>query len=310
MSDSISKTKLTNIKNFLSKKRIEFAENYDMSSYSSWKVGPIVKLVILPDSLDGLKIIIKTLIKEDINYILAGNATNTLYVNLRNTIIVSTKRVRDIFFLENDEENVTEIIADCGCPLSLMLYKSLKKGLVGFEFSNGIPGTIGGALITNAGANGGTISDSLISVFFLKNGQEVEIEKEKIEFGYRFSSIKREDVVTRARFALKKGDVSVTQKKIKQFIKHRNQTQPVQYPSAGSVFMNNKGVAAGKVIQDLGLKGLTIGGAQVSELHANYIINLGGASPRDILDLIERIKKESNEKLGISLETEVRIIDE
>jgi len=310
MSDSISKTKLTNIKNFLSKKRIEFAENYDMSSYSSWKVGPIVKLVILPDSLDELKIIIKTLIKEDINYILAGNATNTLYVNLRNTIIVSTKRVRDIFFLENDEKNVTEIIADCGCPLSLMLYKSLKKGLVGFEFSNGIPGTIGGALITNAGANGGTISDSLISVFFLKNGQEVEIEKEKIEFGYRFSSIKREDVVTRARFALKKGDVSVTQKKIKQFIKHRNQTQPVQYPSAGSVFMNNKGVAAGKVIQDLGLKGLTIGGAQVSELHANYIINLGGASPRDILDLIERIKKESDEKLGISLETEVRIIDE
>ena len=310
MSDSISKTKLTNIKNFLSKKRIEFAENYDMSSYSSWKVGPIVKLVVLPDSLDELKIIIKTLIKEDINYILAGNATNTLYVNLRNTIIVSTKRVRDIFFLENDKKNVTEIIADCGCPLSLMLYKSLKKGLVWFEFSNGIPGTIGGALITNAGANGGTISDSLISVFFLKNGQEVEIEKEKIEFGYRFSSIKREDVVTRARFALKKGDVSVTQKKIKQFIKHRNQTQPVQYPSAGSVFMNNKGVAAGKVIQDLGLKGLTIGGAQVSELHANYIINLGGASPRDILDLIERIKKESNEKLGISLETEVRIIDE
>ena len=150
-----------------------------MSSYSSWKVGPIVKLVVLPDSLDELKIIIKTLIKEDINYILAGNATNTLYVNLRNTIIVSTKRVRDIFFLENDEENVTEIIADCGCPLSLMLYKSLKKGLVGFEFSNGIPGTIGGALITNAGANGGTISASQISELFIKNGQEEEIEKEK-----------------------------------------------------------------------------------------------------------------------------------
>ncbi len=309
MSDSISETKLANHKQFLIDSKIEHAENYDMSNYSSWKVGPITRIISYPKNLVELKIIIENLIKAEINYIIAGNATNTLYIELKKTIIISTKKLKNIVFSDYKDTSI-EIVADCGCPLSLVLNKSLKKGLVGFEFSNGIPGTIGGALITNAGANGGTISDSLVSVFFLRGGKEVEVKKEKIEFGYRYSSIKREDVITRAKFILEKGDIAKTQEKIKEFIKHRNETQPVQFPSAGSVFMNNKNIAAGKLIQDLGLKGLTVGGAQVSELHANYIINLGGANPNDILDLIEKIKSKSKEKLGITLETEVRIIDE
>ena len=181
---------------------------------------------------------------------------------------------------------------------------------MGFEFSTGIPGTIGGALITNAGANGGTISECLESVFFLKNNKEIEIQKDSLGFGYRKSSIRRKDIVTRAKFKLKLGDINKTKQNIKKYIKHRNDTQPVEYPSAGSVFMNMDNAKAGRIIEELGLKGLSIGGAKVSELHANYIINTGSAKIQDIKALIEKIQKISKTKEGILLSTEVKIINE
>jgi len=201
-------------------------------------------------------------------------------------------------------------VAECGCSLSFVLNRSLKKNLIGFEFSTGIPGTVGGALITNAGANGGTISDYLESVFFLIDGKQVEVNKKDIEFEYRKSSIKRDDIVTKAKFKLKTGDPNEVKEKIKEYIKYRNQTQPVQYPSVGSVFLNTEEIPAGKLIEDLGLKGMSIGGAKISELHGNYIINTGEAKIKDMVSLIDKIKEESKNKKGIVLSTEVRIIDE
>ena len=116
--------------------------------------------------------------------------------------------------------------------------KSLDKGLLGLEFLTGIPGTVGGALITNAGANGGEISDVLVSVFFIKNGKEIEVKKEEIEFKYRTSSIKRNEIITKAKFLLKKGDADKARVQIKEYLNYRNNTQPVRWPSAGSVFKN------------------------------------------------------------------------
>ena len=205
------------------------------------------------------------------------------------------------------DETVT---AECGASLNLILNKSLKQGLVGFEFSSGIPGTIGGALITNAGANGGTISEILESVTFLINNKEIEIPKKEIKFDYRYSSITRRDNILKAKFKLKSGDTEVARKNIKEYIKHRNKTQPVEYPSAGSVFVNNAKNKAGKIIEDLGLKGLSIGGAKISKLHANYIINTGDAKINDVKNLIKKIQEIAKEKEGITLSTEVKIIDE
>jgi UDP-N-acetylmuramate dehydrogenase len=202
------------------------------------------------------------------------------------------------------------LTAESGAALNLVLSKSLKKGLVGFEFSTGIPGTVGGALITNAGANGGTISECLESVFFLKNNKEIEVPRDKMDFSYRYSSIKREDIITKAKFQLKEGDTAKARENIKKYIKHRNNTQPVEYPSAGSVFMNTEESKAGKIIQDLNLKGYSIGGAKISELHGNYIINTGGAKIKDIKTLIEKIKKIVKNKNGMALKTEVKIVDE
>lgn len=305
MSDRVSKKELQILEDFLKQREISFTKDYNMGDYSSWKVGATTKIIIFPDDIDTFKECIYKLNRININFFITGNATNTLFLNLFRTVIISTKKLKAIRFIAEGE-----LVADCGCPLNLILNRSLGKGLVGFEFSTGIPGTVGGALITNAGANGGSISDCLKSIFFLKDGKEVEVLKDQIEFGYRWSSIKKSDVITRAKFKLHKGNVASTKAKIAAYIKHRNETQPVQHPSAGSVFMNNEEIAAGKLIEDLGLKGLTVGGAQVSNLHANYIINTGGASANDIRDLINKIQNDCEIRRGIHLKTEVRIVDE
>ena len=226
-------------------------------------------------------------------------------MKLSKTIIISTKKLNKIRFFSDGS-----LTAESGASLNLVLNRSLKNGLVGFEFSTGIPGTVGGALITNAGANGGTISECLKSVFFLRNNKEIEVEKNEINFDYRYSSIKRNDIITKATFQLKKGDTKKAKENIKTYIRHRNNTQPVEYPSAGSVFMNTKESKAGKIIQDLNLKGYSIGGAKISELHANYIINTGGAKIKDIKTLIQKIRKIVKDKDGTILNTEVKIVEE
>lgn len=305
MSDPLSKKELQILDGFLKERSITFVKNYDMGEYSSWKVGAITKIIIFPENINEFKETILKLKEIEISFFITGNATNTLFINLLRTIIISTKRLKKIEFISDNE-----IIADCGCSLSLISNRCLERNLVGFEFSTGIPGTVGGALITNAGANEGTISDCLKSVFFFKDGKEIEVPKNKIEFSYRKSSIEKNDIITRAKFKLNKGNASLVKEKITEYIKHRNNTQPVQYPSAGSVFMNDKQIEAGKLIEELGLKGLTIGGAQVSTLHANYIINTGKANISDIKNLIDKIKNECQRRRGINLETEVRIVDE
>jgi len=303
--ESNSKKEFNLLTNFLNKRNIKYFSNYNMSKYASWQVGAVTPLIVYPKNLDEFVSLIKETKKRKIRFYLSGNGSNSLFVKLTETIIISTKKLNKIKFSQDGE-----LIVECGASLGLVLNRTLKKGLIGFEFSTGIPGTIGGALITNAGANGGTISECLESVFFLKNNREIEIPKDALSFSYRQSSIKRKDIVTRAKFKLKLGDINKTRQNIKKYIKHRNATQPVGYPSAGSVFMNMDNAKAGRIIEDLGLKGFSIGGAKVSELHANYIINTGSAKIQDIKALIEKIQKISKTKEGILLSTEVKIINE
>ena len=284
----------------ISKLNIEFYRNFELSKYCTWRSGCLADYIFYPKNLNDLYKLIN-LIKK---FYMVGNGSNTLFLNLKNTILISTKKMNSIEF---DGEYV---VAECGTALNVVMNKSLDKGLLGFEFLTGIPGTVGGALITNAGANGGEISDVLVSVFFIKNGKEIEVKKEEIEFKYRTSSIKRNEIITKAKFLLRKGDPDKARIQIKEYLNHRNNTQPVRWPSAGSVFKNPLPNYAGLIIENLGLKGLSVGDAQVSNIHSNYIINKNNASPENILSLINMVKDKVLKDTGIKLENEIRIIDE
>ena len=284
----------------LSKLNIEFHRNFDLSKYCTWRSGCLADYIFYPKNLNDLY----KLINLKKKFYMVGNGSNTLFLNLKDTILISTKKMNSIEF---DGEYV---IAECGTALNVVMNKSLDKGLLGLEFLTGIPGTVGGALITNAGANGGEISDVLVSVFFIKNGKEIEVKKEEIEFKYRTSSIKRNEIITKAKFLLRKGDPDKARIQIKEYLNHRNNTQPVRWPSAGSVFKNPLPNYAGLIIENLGLKGLSVGDAQVSNVHSNYIINKNNASPENILSLINMVKDKVLIDTGIKLENEIRIIDE
>ena len=284
----------------IGKLNIEFYRNFDLSKYCTWRSGCLADYIFYPKNLNDLY----KLINLKKKFYIVGNGSNTLFLNLKDTILISTKKMNSIEF---DGEYV---IAECGTALNVVMNKSLDKGLLGLEFLTGIPGTVGGALITNAGANGGEISDVLVSVFFIKNGKEIEVKKEEIEFKYRTSSIKRNEIITKAKFLLRKGDPDKARIQIKEYLNHRNNTQPVRWPSAGSVFKNPLPNYAGLIIENLGLKGLSVGDAQVSNVHSNYIINKNNASPENILSLINMVKDKVLIDTGIKLENEIRIIDE
>ena len=284
----------------ISKLNIEFYRNFELSKYCTWRSGCLADYIFYPKNLNDLY----KLINLKKKFYMVGNGSNTLFLNLKNTILISTKKMNSIEF---DGEYV---VAECGTALNVVMNKSLDKGLLGFEFLTGIPGTVGGALITNAGANGGEISDVLVSVFFIKNGKEIEVKKEEIEFKYRTSSIKRNEIITKAKFLLRKGDPDKARIQIKEYLNHRKNTQPVRWPSAGSVFKNPLPNYAGLIIENLGLKGLSVGDAQVSNIHSNYIINKNNASPENILSLINMVKDKVLKDTGIKLENEIRIIDE
>tara|TARA_Y100000816_G_scaffold289455_1_gene275933 strand:+ start:1074 stop:1943 length:870 start_codon:yes stop_codon:yes gene_type:complete len=284
----------------ISKLNIEFYRNFELSKYCTWRSGCLADYIFYPKNLNDLY----KLINLKKKFYMVGNGSNTLFLNLKNTILISTKKMNSIEF---DGEYV---VAECGTALNVVMNKSLDKGLLGFEFLTGIPGTVGGALITNAGANGGEISDVLVSVFFIKNGKEIEVKKEEIEFKYRTSSIKRNEIITKAKFLLRKGDPDKARIQIKEYLNHRNNTQPVRWPSAGSVFKNPLPNYAGLIIENLGLKGLSVGDAQVSNIHSNYIINKNNASPENILSLVNMVKDKVLKDTGIKLENEIRIIDE
>ena len=284
----------------IGKLNIEFYRNFDLSKYCTWRSGCLADYIFYPKNLNDLY----KLINLKKKFYIVGNGSNTLFLNLKDTILISTKKMNSIEF---DGEYV---IAECGTALNVVMNKSLDKGLLGFEFLTGIPGTVGGALITNAGANGGEISDVLVSVFFIKNGKEIEVKKEEIEFKYRTSSIKRNEIITKAKFLLRKGDPDKARIQIKEYLNHRNNTQPVRWPSAGSVFKNPLPNYAGLIIENLGLKGLSVGDAQVSNIHSNYIINKNNASPENILSLVNMVKDKVLKDTGIKLENEIRIIDE
>lgn len=195
--------------------------------------------------------------------------------------------------------------------MSVVAKAAVSASLAGFEFASGIPGSIGGAVFMNAGAYGGEIKDILKKAHIIsKDGRnEYQMTSDELQMGYRHTVLHETgDVVVEVELALKKGEQQKIKSQIAELMDRRNSKQPVNFPSAGSFFKRPEGYFAGKLIQDAGLKGLTVGGAQVSELHSGFIINRGGATASDILQLMEIIQARVFDEFGVKLETEVRII--
>jgi len=280
----------------------------DMKEYTSFKAGGYADLLIEPEGKEELRIAAAVLAEEGAEYIVVGNGSNILVRDggYRGAVI----HIGDMF--AGIKVSGNEITAGSGALLAAVSRRALAAGLAGMEFASGIPGSIGGAVFMNAGAYGGEMKDIIKTVSVItREGKEKTLMNSELSLGYRTSALQKSgDIVTEAVLALAEGDRESIEAAMKDFGSRRNAKQPVNYPSAGSFFKRPEGYFAGKLIQDAGLKGLAVGGAQVSELHSGFIINTGGATAADIIRLMHLVQAAVMENSGVMLEPEVRIIGE
>jgi UDP-N-acetylmuramate dehydrogenase len=264
--------------------------------------------MVLPHDVKSLANIVKYCSSRDIPFLVMGNGTNLLVRDkgVRGVVIKTAESLKE-FSIDGN------IISCCsGVLLSLISKAAMKAGLSGLEFASGIPGTIGGAVAMNAGAYNGEMKDIVLKTLCMnEKGEELTLEKEMHEFGYRTSAVQKNGyIVSGTMLLLKKGDSRIIREKTDDFSRRRKQKQPLSLPSAGSVFKRPRGYYAGKLIEDCGLKGFQIGGAMVSEKHCGFIVNTGSANASDLVNLINHVRHEVNKKFGVKLETEVKIIGE
>ena len=278
-----------------------------LSEYVNFKVGGPADILLIPNSKEqGIKSI-KICKENNIPFYLIGNGSNILVRDggFRG-VVLSLKNVKNIYV---DGEKIE---AECGVMLKEVSDKAIENSLTGFEFACGIPGTIGGAVFMNAGAYDGEISKVIESAEVIdENCNIIRLSREELDFGYRSSLVmKKGYTVLSAVFKLEKGQVKTIKELIEDLTNKRESKQPLEYPSAGSTFKRPTGYFAGKLIQDAGLKGYSIGGAAVSEKHSGFVINKGNATAKDITDLIKHIQDEVKKQFGVDLHPEVRIIGE
>ena len=276
-----------------------------MAKHTSMEVGGPAAFLFQPSSEEDLSFLLKLLGEEAYPYYMKGNGSNLIFQDEGfDGAVIETCRM----------QNVT-IKGDVVCAEAGILLKDLsslieQESLTGFEFASGIPGSLGGAVCMNAGAYDGEMKDIVRLVRVMtRDGHILEKSCEEMMFSYRKSLCSSGDyIVLSAELQLSKGDRKAIQEKIADLTARREEKQPLEYPSCGSVFKRPEGYFAGKLISDAGLKGYRIGGAQVSEKHAGFIINAGGAKAQDVLDLIAYVQKIVQEKFGVRLECEVKIL--
>ena len=287
------------------KKYGEVLENVSLKEYNTYKIGGYAKYIIKPFSITHLINLIEYLKNKSINYLVLGKGSNVILPDENyNGAIILLDNLNKI----NIDNEIVEV--EAGINLSLLINKLIENNIGGLENLCGIPGTLGGAIIGNAGCHGCEISDYIDEVKYLENGIIKTIKKEECNFKYRESIFKynKNIIVLGCKFKLLKRDKEEMLNKVKEFILKRKNTQPLDYPNAGSVFRNPENLSSGKIIEDLGLKNYHINDAYISEKHANFIINKGNATSEDIKELIKYIQKKVIELHGIELVLEQIII--
>ena len=286
---------------------ISVEENVPMAQHTSFRAGGNAAMMVTPADAEELKTVLAVIEEAGCPHMVLGNGSNILVKDSGyDGVIVKIGEGFDYVRQEGQT-----LICGSGTLMSVVAKASVAGSLTGFEFASGIPGTVGGAVFMNAGAYNGEIAEILKRAKIVsKDGRrEFYMTAEELQMGYRHTVLhETQDVVTEVELELEKGSADEIKRKIADFTERRNSKQPVNFPSAGSFFKRPAGYFAGKLIQDAGLKGLTVGGAQVSELHSGFIINRGGATAADILQLMEIVQARVFDEFGVKLETEVRII--
>ena len=295
---------------FCAENSIELRENERLSKHSSFHVGGNAKYAAFPANRAQLVSLINHLVSQGQRYIVVGNGSNLLFDDEGyDGVVVFTKKLCDIEFIHL-KDGKTQIYVECGRPLTELTSEAGKRHMLeGLEFAYGIPGSVGGAVYMNAGAYGGEMSDIVVKSEYLDTttGEIREINAAEHQFSYRHSIFHEhpEFIILSTTLSLREGNGEEIYAKMQKNMSARREKQPLEYPNAGSTFKRPEGHFAGKLIEDAGLKGYFIGGAQVSEKHAGFIINRGGATCKDILDLIEHIKNEVKQKYNVALECEI-----
>ncbi|MFN7250936.1 MAG: UDP-N-acetylmuramate dehydrogenase [Anaerobacillus sp.] len=284
----------------------QLKEQEPLANHTTWKIGGPARVLVIPKDIDSFITTLKITSEGKVPVFIIGRGSNLLISDegLEGVVI----KISDC--LDHLEVNDEEVRVGAGFSLIKLATILSKQGLSGLEFAGGIPGSVGGAVFMNAGAHKSDISKILMKARVLyPDGTTQWYSNEEMEFSYRTSRLQRDKgICLEAVFQMKKGDREEIVAEIQKNKEYRKKTQPWDYPCCGSVFRNPLPHHAGKLIEEAGLKGFTIGGAQVSTMHANFIVNVGGAKASDVLQLIDHIKAEVYRKFQVEMETEVELV--
>ena len=278
-----------------------------MKNYTTFRTGGPADFLVFPETKEQLKAILLLVKAENISLTVIGNGSNLLVSDkgIRG-VVVCTCKMKEVY------ANGTEIVASCGVSMASLAACAKQASLTGLEFASGIPGTVGGGIVMNAGAYDGCLADCAKETLCMDlNGNEKRFCGEEQQFGYRKSAFSGgEWIVLETKFRLTPGNMQEIEDKMKDLNARRKEKQPLEKPSAGSTFKRPEGYFAGKLIQDADLKGYRVGGACVSEKHAGFVVNDQNGTTEDVLAVIRRCQDTVLKKFGVQMETEVRIIGE
>jgi len=281
-------------------------ESEPMSGHTSFKIGGPAEVLCIPEGVDQFLSLMADLRDYNMPVLVMGNGSNLLVPD--HGIKGAVVKICEGFKMAHVSGD--HIVAEAGCLLSSLSTLAVDHSLTGLEFASGIPGTLGGAVFMNAGAYGGEMQHIIKSVTIMDTqGLLKTLEQEELQFGYRWSNIQEQGaIVLRAELQLAHGDQTLIKETLKDLTFKRTSKQPLELPSAGSVFKRPVGYYAGKLIEDAGLRGLRHGDAQVSEKHCGFIVNLGHSSYKEVTELIKTVQKVVLDTTGVVLETEIRIL--
>ena len=295
------------IKSFFNEQDIDYQENASLKKYNTYRVDTICKYLIFPNDEKELIKILKELKKENIKYMILGNGSNVIFKSdYYDGAIIKLDKFNSIKY--NDKI----VTAGAGCSLIKLALETIDKGLSGLEFAAGIPGCVGASTAMNAGAYNSSMSEVVKETRVINDKYEIKtLTKEELNFEYRDSFLKRhpEYIVISTTFELSDGDIEEMKEKIAERKSKRMLSQPLNMPNAGSVFRNPEGMYAGEMIEKSNLKGYSINDAEISTIHANFIVNKGNAKGSDIVKLIDKVKKEIKKNYNVELKLEQIIIE-
>lgn len=294
-------------KNFIKNYELECYEDANLKKYNTYRLETKCRLLVFPKSIGELKLILEHLKKNNEKYIVLGNGSNVIFKNsyYDGVVIILTKLNKMTI-----DDDIVEV--EAGYSLQKLALETTSIGLEGLEFASGIPGHVGASVAMNAGAYNSSMSEIVENVTVINKDLEiVTMRNEDLEFAYRSSFFKQEKdyIIVAATLKLQHGDKEEILEKVSKRRVKRIETQPLDMPSAGSVFRNPEGMSAGALIEKCGFKGYNINGAEISEKHANFIVNKGGATGKDIVKLITKVKNKVKEEYNVDLILEQIIID-